>query len=417
MRNLIKKKAPVSLLLLVLLLALEIIPAGGLTGSGQGRVSAATSNKEYRAFWFSFYDYEDYRSKNTIRNATTFQNYFTKVVKNGKSLGMNTIIVQVRPFGDALYQSSYFPWSEVISGKQGVNPGFDPLAIMVSVAHSNGLRIEAWINPYRVTSSSTNYNKLSPKNQARKWHNKKSTKRNVLSYNGKLYYNPSKAAVRKLIVNGVKEIVTNYNVDGIHMDDYFYPSFSKANVKKAFDAKEYKASSLKKQGKSITYYRRTQVNLLVKQIHDAVKAIKPSATFGISPAGVPSELLSSYAHYVDYRTWMRSTAYIDYICPQVYWGFYHVYSKYDVITDKWVAAAAGSPVKLYIGVAVYKVGYNVGTTSSEKKEWKKDSTILKRQVLYGRSKGVDGFAFFDYSDLVRKNARSAVQNLKTVLTQ
>ena len=303
----------------------------------------------------------------------------------------------------------------MISGKQGLSPGFDPLQIMVNVAHSNGLRIEAWINPYRVTSSSTNYNTLSPKNQARKWHIKKSTRRNVLSYNGKLFYNPSKAAVRKLIVNGVTEIVSRYNVDGIHMDDYFYPSFSRSNVRSAFDAKEYKASKLKKQGRSITYYRRTQVNTLVKQIHDAVKRVRPSATFGISPAGDPAELLSSYAHYVNYRLWMKSTAYIDYICPQIYWGFYHSYTKYDLITNKWAAAAQGSPVKLYIGIGVYKAGYNVGTTRAEKKEWKKDTNILKKQVIYGRSRGVDGFAFFDYSDLIRTSSKKAVNNLKTVL--
>jgi uncharacterized lipoprotein YddW (UPF0748 family) len=286
---------------------------------------------------------------------------------------------------------------------------------MVNVAHSYGLRIEAWINPYRVTSSTTNYNKLSPKNPARKWHNKKSTRRNVLSYNGKLFYNPSKASVRKLIVNGVTEIVTRYNVDGIHMDDYFYPSFSRSNVKKVFDAKEYNASSMKAQGKSIKYYRRAQVNLLVKQIHDAIKAVKPNVTFGISPAGDPSELLSSYAHYVDYRTWMKSTAYIDYICPQIYWGFTHSLTKFDAITNKWVAASQGSPVKLYIGVGVYKAGYKVGSNSREKKEWKSDTAILKKQVLYGRSKGVDGFAFFDYSDLIRPSCRTAVQILKSVL--
>ena len=104
---------------------------------------------------------------------------------------------------------------------------------MVEVAHDNDMKIEAWVNPYRVTTGSTNYKKLAKNNQARKWHAKKSTRRNVLSYGGSLYYNPSKKAVRTLITNGVKEIVQNYDVDGIHMDDYFYPSFTKTlNVKK-----------------------------------------------------------------------------------------------------------------------------------------------------------------------------------------
>ena len=241
---------------------------------------------EYKAFWFSFYDYDSYRAKYKKRTAANFRTYFTGVVKKGKSLGMNRVIVQVRPFGDAIYKSKYFPWSKYISGKQGRNPGFDPLKIMVEVAHDNGMKIEAWVNPYRVTTGSTNYKKLAKNNQARKWHAKKSTRRNVLSYGGSLYYNPSKKAVRTLITNGVKEIVQNYDVDGIHMDDYFYPSFTKRNVKKAFDAKEYNKSSYKKKKKSIYTYRRAQVNTLVKQMKKAVKSVDPNVTYGISPAGI-----------------------------------------------------------------------------------------------------------------------------------
>ena len=185
------------------------------TSDSQAAQTVETMSKanEYKAFWFSYYDYDAYRAKYKKKNASTFKKYFTKVVKKGKNLGMNCIIVHVRPFGDAMYKSKYFPWSKCISGKQGKNPGFDPLKIMISVAHANGMKIEAWINPYRVAAGSTNYSRLSSKNPARKWHNNKKTRRNVLAYQGSLYYNPAKAQVRELIVNGVKEIVQNYDVD------------------------------------------------------------------------------------------------------------------------------------------------------------------------------------------------------------
>ena len=124
----------------------------------------------------------------------------------------------------------------------------------------------------------------------------KKTRRNVLAYKGSLYYNPAKAQVRKLIVNGVKEIVQNYDVDGIHMDDYFYPTFSSSNVNSAFDAKEYRASTMAKSKKSIVTFRRQQVNILVKDIHSAVKAINPNVTFGISPAGNIYNLTSRYSY-------------------------------------------------------------------------------------------------------------------------
>ena len=214
------------------------VKAAGVSGNqAEQTVETMAKADEYKAFWFSYYDYDAYRAKYKKRNASTFKKYFTQVVKKGKSIGMNCVIVHVRPFGDAMYKSKYFPWSKCISGKQGKNPGYDPLKIMTSVAHANGMKIEAWINPYRVAAGSANYNKLSSKNPARKWHKNKKTRRNVLAYKGSLYYNPAKAQVRKLIVNGVKEIVQNYDVDGIHMDDYFYQTFSSSNVNSAFDAK------------------------------------------------------------------------------------------------------------------------------------------------------------------------------------
>ena len=409
---------------IVLTVLLTCLLLGNTLGSVAVNAAAASdaqteqttvNTDEYKAFWFSYYDYTAYRAKYKKRNATTFKKYFTQAVKKGKSLGMNCIIVHVRPFGDAMYKSKYFPWSKCISGKQGKNPGYDPLKIMTQVAHANGMKIEAWINPYRVASGSTNYKKLSTKNPARKWHNKKKTRRNVLAYKGSLYYNPAKAQVRNLIVNGVKEIVENYDVDGIHMDDYFYPAFSSSNVNSAFDAKEYRASTMAKGKQNIVSFRREQVNMLVKAIHSAVKSIDPSVTFGISPAGNIDNLTSRYSYYVDINKWLNSSDYVDYICPQIYWGFKHPYAKFDRVTNRWMNAAKSKKVKVYIGIAVYRAGHNIGAGSAERREWRSDANILKKQVHYARKKGCDGFAFFDYQDLKSKKSAKAVKQLKKVL--
>lgn len=409
---------------IVLTVLLTCLLLGNTLGSVAVNAAAASdaqteqttvNTDEYKAFWFSYYDYTAYRAKYKKRNATTFKKYFTQAVKKGKSLGMNCIIVHVRPFGDAMYKSKYFPWSKCISGKQGKNPGYDPLKIMTQVAHANGMKIEAWINPYRVASGSTNYKKLSTKNPARKWHNKKKTRRNVLAYKGSLYYNPAKAQVRNLIVNGVKEIVENYDVDGIHMDDYFYPAFSSSNVNSAFDAKEYRASTMAKGKQNIVSFRREQVNMLVKAIHSAVKSIDPSVTFGISPAGNIDNLTSRYSYYVDINKWLNSSDYVAYICPQIYWGFKHPYAKFDRVTNRWMNAAKSKKVKVYIGIAVYRAGHNIGAGSAERREWRSDANILKKQVQYARKKGCDGFAFFDYQDLKSKKSAKAVKQLKKVL--
>ena len=412
-----KCKIVLTVLLTCLLLGntLGSVAVNAAAASDAQTEQTAGNTDEYKAFWFSYYDYTAYRAKYKKRNATTFKKYFTQAVKKGKSLGMNCIIVHVRPFGDAMYKSKYFPWSKCISGKQGKNPGYDPLKIMTQVAHANGMKIEAWINPYRVASGSTNYKKLSTKNPARKWHNKKKTRRNVLAYKGSLYYNPAKAQVRNLIVNGVKEIVENYDVDGIHMDDYFYPAFSSSNVNSAFDAKEYRASTMAKGKQNIVSFRREQVNMLVKAIHRAVKSIDPSVTFGISPAGNIDNLTSRYSYYVDINKWLNSSDYVDYICPQIYWGFKHPYAKFDRVTNRWMNAAKSKKVKVYIGIAVYRAGHNIGAGSAERREWRSDANILKKQVLYARKKGCDGFAFFDYQDLKSKKSAKAVKQLKKVL--
>ena len=408
-----KKGKIVLTVLLTCLLLGNTFGTMAVNAAGASDAQTAANTDEYKAFWFSYYDYTAYRAKYKKKNATTFKKYFTQAVKKGKSLGMNCIIVHVRPFGDAMYKSKYFPWSKCISGKQGKNPGYDPLKIMTQVAHANGMKIEAWINPYRVASGSTNYKKLSTKNPARKWHNKKKTRRNVLAYKGSLYYNPAKAQVRNLIVNGVKEIVENYDVDGIHMDDYFYPAFSSSNVNSAFDAKEYRASTMAKGKQNIVSFRREQVNMLVKAIHSAVKSIDPSVTFGISPAGNIDNLTSRYSYYVDINKWLNSSDYVDYICPQIYWGFKHPYAKFDRVTNRWMNAAKSK--KVYIGIAVYRAGHNIGAGSAERREWRTDANILKKQVQYARKKGCDGFAFFDYQDLKSKKSAKAVKQLKKVL--
>ena len=366
---------------------------------------------EYKAVWFPYYSYELFteKYKNTEAN---FRTFFKGVLKNCKKNNFNCIIVHARAFGDAFYDSDYFPTSSYIAGTQGKSLSYDPLEVMTEEAHKKGIRIEAWINPYRV-SFSDDYSKLSADNPARIWHESSSTKRNVLAYKGRLYYNPAKEEVRELIINGVKEIVNNYDVDAIHMDDYFYPSFSSSNYKEVFDYKEYNASSEKEDGMSIVNYRRKQVNLLVKGIYSAVKEINPDVEFGISPAGNIDNLTSKYSYYVDIEEWCSSDDYVDYICPQIYWGFTHTTAPYDSVLKRWISITDQSKVKLYVGLAAYKVG----TTSSsypDKKEWN-TTTVLRKEIQYGRKKKADGFAVFEYEDLLRSKAKKAVKQMKLEL--
>lgn len=393
------------------------------------------TQKELRAMWISYLEFDAYLDTYS-QNKNNFTKFITRLYDKCKENHMNAVIVHVRPFGDAIYDSDYFPWSKYISGKQGKSPGFDPLKIMIEEAHNRGLEFHAWLNPYRVAFD-TDYSKLSSDNPARKWHNSSSSKRNVLSYQGKLYYNPAKTDVQKLIINGVKEIVTNYDVDGIHFDDYFYPSFSSDNVKTAFDATEYNAYKKKQQEagksyKSIYNWRRANVNKLVSGVYKAVKSIDKNVRFGISPAGNIDNLKSNYSYYVDIDTWLENEGYVDYIMPQIYWGFTHKTAAYDKVLNRWVSLNKKGLVDLYVGIGVYKVGMAKSSSYSDWEEWQKDATILKDQITYARkTEATAGFAFFsyeyfdtsgtikfssaDFSSKRKSYLKAAIKQLNTVL--
>ena len=369
---------------------------------------------EFKAVWIS---YLEFLAK---LNGGFTEEGFTALVDtmfdNVVDMNMNAVVVQIRPFGDAMYESSYFPWSKYISGTQGVDPGFDPLEYMVAAAHERGLEFHAWLNPYRVTLGSTDYTKLALDNPARIWHDDTDTSnnRNILSFNGNLYYNPASKEVQTLIANGIKEIVNNYDVDGVHFDDYFYPSLG-TKYATTFDNIEYKkyvveCSTSAKVPLAIADWRRNNVNTLVKNIYKSIKKIDSSVQFGISPGGFINSLFSNTGYYVDIKTWLSSDGYIDYICPQIYWTFSNSTYPFDDTVDKWLSYRTSSTVKMYIGIATYKAG------SSLEADWKNDDDVLMDQVEYGRNTGlVDGFVFFRYNFFYNKVTKPGVDKLLEIM--
>ncbi|MCR5684436.1 MAG: family 10 glycosylhydrolase [Lachnospiraceae bacterium] len=412
-----KVSKTVSFIIVIALLAALATPAG---------ISAKTKNKsenEFRGVWIAYYDFD--KSKGYGKSA--FTEYVRNMFDNVKDMGMNAVMVHVRPFSDAMYRSAYYPWSYYASGTQGKDPGYDPLEIMVSEAHARDLEIHAWINPYRVSTTwnyGTDTDKLSKKNPARKWltNSKTADDRNVLAFGGAMYYNPAVPAVRKLIVNGVKEIVTGYDVDGIHLDDYFYPALGD-NYETAFDAPEYEeyAAGRRTKGKkplSIADWRRKNVNTLVSALYAAVKEIRPGAAFGISPGGYIDYLKDDNRWYVDYETWMGNEGYIDYICPQLYWSFNtkNIYPYYETM-QKWLAARTCDTVKVYAGLPAYKLNEDVRISSINSNIDSEfyNQFLLADYVTYGRRcGGVAGYIFFDYEDMTEEKNRKAVENLKEI---
>jgi uncharacterized lipoprotein YddW (UPF0748 family) len=367
---------------------------------------------ELRGMWISYLEFD-----NQLLEEAEFQAKVDEMFSRCVELNMNAVFVQVRPFADALYDSKYFPWSSVVAGVQGTDPGYDPLEYMVEKAHLLGLEFHGWVNPYRITAEYTGtaadaVEALSDDNQAKIWYESESEEenRNVLVYQKQLYYNPASSEVRNLITNGIKEIVKNYHVDGIHFDDYFYPTFSTSNVETAFDAVEYDDYVYAGGTDTIAQWRRGNVNTLIAKVYKAIKNIDEECVFGVSPAGNMNNLRSDLQYYVDIDTWMQEDGYVDYICPQIYWGFENGTYSYDNVYDQWTALERRDGIKIYIGIAAYKAG----TNSTD--EWGNNNDILKRQVEYGRETGgTNGYIFFRYDSFQNASIKKELKNLQTVL--
>ena len=360
-------------------------------------------NVEMRAVWIPFMSL----SVKGECSKEAFESKYLKLLENAKRHKMNAVIVHVRPYSDALYPSKIFPWSHILTGTQGNDPGFNPLEYMVKTTHDYGMEFHAWINPFRVKVNGTP-NEISKNSPAYKWLNAPQEQNSdiIMKCGEDLYYNPACEEVRNIIIDGVKEIVENYDVDGIHFDDYFYPK----------DEPDIDSYSYNKYLKSVTKeaspldlqrWRMDNVNLLVSGVYNAVKSIKPRVKFGISPGGNLKNVKEVSA---EVETWGRDKGYVDYLCPQIYFSMEHPILPFKQAADEWRNVVKNESVNLYLGMGVYKAG-----TEVDEGTWKGCSDILKKQVEYCRGIRYNGFMLYSIDSLEMPNAKDEVENVMKVL--
>lgn len=359
-----------------------------------------------KSVWITYYELQKFIENNS-------ENKFKKKIKTVfselKDMGFNTVTVQIRPCADAFYMSKYFPSSKYCFGAQGVDMAYDPLKIMCETAKNLEIRIEAWINPYRV-SQDNKIDKLSDDNIAKKWYKSKSKKTNVYVTKSAIYFNPASEDVVKLIVNGVKEIVEQYDIDAIHFDDYFYPTTNK-NI----DKNEY--SKYKKSGGDLNLsdWRRENVNNMVKSVYKTVKTVNKQIMFGISPA---SDVKNDYSKlYADVEKWTKEEGYIDYICPQIYFGFKNEKQPFMFTVKKWISFCKKD---LYVGLPLYKSAKADKYASADNKdainEFKNNNNIIARQITYiSKIDDIKGFYVFSYSSLIDEKCKKEVENMLSAM--
>lgn len=345
------------------------------------------SNNDKRACWISFLDMETY-----LRDLSKEE--FTVKISEMYDLinqyGMNTVIVHVRAMGDSMYPSDFFPLSVYIASDRSIE--YDPLEIMVEIAHEKGLFFEAWINPYRLSKNNITTESFKTTEYYELY------KSFTIEYEDSseeicLSLDPSKDETNKLICNQIREIIENYNVDGIHFDDYFYmPGMVDGldeSTKKAY------------------------VNNMVKQVHDTVKALDETITFGISPAGNTDSARSQGA---DIDTWLSQEGYVDYIMPQIYWS--DSYMVDDTVTTlytdrckEWMSLNL-IDIPIYSGLALYRVGEDSDTDLG----WSESDDNLMRQYEKAYNMGYDGYALFRYAWLELEISLPELNNLSSYCT-
>lgn len=359
----------------------------------QTATAQQSPNYEFRGVWVATVENIDWPSKRGIPVAQQKEE-FIRLLDMHQANGMNAIVMQIRPAGDAFYPSQYEPWSEYLTGKQGLppNPYYDPLEFMITETHKRGMEFHAWLNPYRAV-----FNIL--KSSVAPSHVTKIHPEWFLVYGDKKYFNPGLPEVREHTVRVVKDILTRYNIDAIHMDDYFYPY--------KIAGKEFPdEATFQKYGKGMSKaeWRRSNCDSIIVDLHRAILTTNPRVKFGISPFGVwrnksqdpmGSDTKAGTTNYddlyADILLWLEK-GWIDYVTPQLYWERGHKVADYDVLLKWWNDHAYGKQV--YIGMGIYRAGSN--------EAWKSKTELPNQLRELRKYKGTQGSIYFN-SRVFEKN--------------
>ena len=336
-------------------------------------------DEEIKAIYISYLEFYNnfYGGSKSVN-----QSKIEKMIDNIKNNNFNAIFLHVSPFSDSIYNSKIFPYSIALTGKEGKNPGFDYLEYFIKIAHSRNIKIHAWINPYRISFES-DVNKISQDNPAYQLIGTS----NILADKKGIYYNPASEIVKNLILRQIEEIINNYNVDGIHFDDYFY-------MQKDIDKLEY--SNYQKNGgkMNLSEFRLHNTNDLIERVYKTIKEKDNNIVFSIAPDG---NINNNYQyHYADVKMWLKSDKYVDMIMPQIYYGFNNEYSPFINVLENWNKITTNKDIKIVPVLALYKCGEVDNEAGKGKNEWMNNSDVLMRQVAIIRNQSLKGFALFRY---------------------
>lgn len=328
--------------------------------------------KEQVGMWLPYVRFPDYMQG---KSEESFRKSVSQIMEDAAADSVNTVYFHVRPNGDAYYMSELFPKGAYLDGD------YDPLEIILEEAHKRGISVHAWINPLRLQTAEQ-MERVPDSFLIKKWIN--AGEPYVKNVNGRWYLDPAYPETVGLIESSVSEILRNYDVDGVHIDDYFYPT-----TDPEFDREAFEESG----STDLAQWRIENVNRFVKAIYDTVKGKDERLVFGISPQGnIDVDYNSQYA---DVRRWGSEEGYCDYIVPQIYFGFENENSPFLPTLKQWEELVDDSKVSLIIGLAAYKLGReDKWAGDAGELEWINDPDIIRKQIMEVKNSTADGYALY-----------------------
>lgn len=342
-----------------------------------------------RAVWLSQFDLQPmFRDGNDQREEKDFRDLCERLCETLSRDGFTTVFLQMRPNGDSIGESDLFPRSKYVAGTVGGSVSYDAAGVLIETLRAHSFSVHGWINPYRLMCESEIGN-VPERYAVRRWYDERSGK--VKELDGMLYFDPSYPEVRELIAAGCAELLDTYSLDGIHMDDYFYPTSDEE-----FDEKEFRKSGFSDLGT----FRRESVSALVSLLYETAHA--HGAVYGIAPAGNLDSLTDGY--YADIYRWLSEKSFVDYILPQLYFGFENRYCPFDVMVKRWANAVKLPEISLYIGLTAAKAAEKAvdvfAGCEAGKNEWITHTDVLSRSMacVFAEPR-VSGYCFFSYSHI------------------
>ena len=361
---------------------------------------SVSRDTEIRICWLSYLELNPHH----LKTEADYRVYLCKVLQPLQRIGISDLFVQVRPYADAIYPSTLFDTSAFVSGKRGADLPFDYLSVILEEAAKAKMRVHAWINPYRVLANQSELSALSGKTALFQFLH--AHPEALLCTDNGVYFQPASVNVQKLILDGVRELLDQYPLAGIHIDDYFYPVKTKKQDDRYYIAYKENGGTLRKED-----WRRAQVNALLRGIYRTVHAYGEDLVFSVSPGGNIRE--DKTTHFADVEVWCRDGGFCDWIVPQLYYGFQNASLPFETIAKQWKTLCTAKKVRLIGGLALYKAGKEDVFAGAGKDEWIIHDDLIAREITALRQIGYQGFAL--YSAQFVNFQRKACQILETVL--